>query len=271
MNAAVPGNSHERTLSPDLLWVRDHNGRPAIRWLRVLTFAAAVITFNAATGYLFQRMAEVPLNIAAVLAPTIGLFAYLIVAVELQRQRVMHGTWSWRLGLAATMLLVVLAACFCGVTANSLRTTKASADENVKLAEQLEGVIQGGHAWVGSLDGGNITCQITRKSFSDADLAELVRLSTSRRSGRCELTTLILDGTAITSTGLKELSACERLTLLSLPSFTPTDEAIEAISRCERLETLLLDESRLTSAQLALLRKQLPKVRLNGMQWQERW
>lgn len=114
------------------------------------------------------------------------------------------------------------------------------------------------------IDGGDITCQVTRPDFNDADLAQVINLASRRGSGDCELRYLYLSGTSVSDVGGCKLVGCRKLTMLEIPSMPLSDEAIGTIAQCRRLEFLLLDERRLTAKQLARLRAALPNVKLNG-------
>ena len=81
--------------------------------------------------------------------------------------------------------------------------------------------MRGGTAWMGTPGGSGITCQMTRRSFSDDDLASLIGLASRGGEGRCELSTLFLEARALRSSGVCQLGTCEKLVHLELPPLDP--------------------------------------------------
>ena len=254
----------------ELTWVRNVDGNPRVRWNRVALFALAVIAVQLLGAGLTRRFSDVPLHAARIVAPACVMLAYLVLAVELQRQKVQLGSWRFRLSLSALLLLMGIACVFFAVVANSSRENQRGDAANQRLVAELEAVLQGGHAYVGYPDGSNITCQATRPSFSDDDLASVIELASHQGTRDCELSALFLGGTAVTDAGLRRLAACRKLTMIEVPSLPLSDETVAVLATRQRLESLLLDERQLTAEQLDCLRQGLPAVRLNGKTWDER-
>jgi hypothetical protein len=256
--------------STDLTWVRDLDGRPRVRWGRVLAFIAGVAAIDSLATLVVARLTDMPFNGAAVLAPLCGAAAFLVLAVELQRQRVRYGQWRFRFGMSALLLLTAVAALFFAVATGSLRESRRLLAENGILKDELEAVMEGGTASISMPGGRGITCQVTRPGFSDADLARIIDLASRGGTRPCELSTLFLGKTSITDAGVCQLAVCEKLVLVELPPLNLSDEAIDVLSQCRRLEFLLIDERRLRAAQIDRLRGFLPRLRLNGRTWKER-
>jgi hypothetical protein len=215
------------------------------------------------------QLTDMPMNVAATLVSLCGAATFLVLAVELQRQRIRSGQWRFRFGLGALLLAMAIAAVFFAVMASACRQNQQSFAESQTLKSELEAVLRGGTVSI-SMPGRGITCQVTRPTFSDDDLARVIDLASAGGTRTCELTMLFLAGTGVTNAGLCRLAACEKLTLVEPPPLNLSDEAVDALSKCGRLEFLPIDESRLSAAQIARLRESLPRLRLNGRTWAQR-
>jgi len=221
---------------------------------------------TAAVGWL----TEMPTNVTATLAPLCGAAAFLLLAVELQRQRVLSGQWRFRFGLRALFLVTATAAVFFALVASAFRQNQQALAENQTVKDELETVLRGGTVTISMPGGRGITCQVTRPTFSDEDLARIIDLASYGGTRACELTTLFLAGTGVTDAGVRRLAACEKLVFVDLPPLKLSDEAVDALSKCRRLEFLLIDERGLSAGQVARLRESLPRLRLNGRTWSQR-
>lgn len=248
----------------ELIWVRDLGGRPQIRWRRVVVVLLAVLACCSAASLAMSWFTGLPFRWTSTLMFVCGWTAYLVLAVELQRQRVLAGRWRFRISLGALLVMMGIGCAFFALAGGELRQNERWQAANRKLTADLEAVMRGGRANVGGLDGSYITCQATRPDFDDDDLARLIELASHGESGKCELAYLFLGGTKISPAGVRRLAGCKKLELLDIPSMPLDDAAIDAIAGCKALQFLLLDEGQLTEPQLARLKQALPKVRLNG-------
>ena len=254
----------------ELIWVRDVGGRPQIRWPRIVVVLVTVLACCFAMGLAMSWFTGLPFRWRSTLMFLCGWTAYLALAVELQRQRVLAGQWRLRISLGALLVMIGIGCAFFALAGGELRQNNRWQAANRKLTADLEAVMRGGRANVGGLDGSYITCQATRPDFDDDDLARLIELASHGESGKCELAYLFLGGTKISSAGVRQLAGCKKLELLDIPSMPLDDAAIDAVAGCKRLQFLLLDEGQLTQSQLARLQQALPKVRLNGKTWAAR-
>ena len=267
MSQYVALNSDE---SQNLAWVRNDDGQPRLRWRRVAAFVLAMIVFNVLAMVLTAWYTGMPTRPWAIVVPCSGIVAYLVIAVELQRQRVLLGRWRFRLSLSTCLLLMLIAGIFFGSVGNEIRENQRGEAANRQLRSELEEVIRVGMVSIGCLDGREISCQITRADFSDSDLSRVIELASLRGGGRCEIVFLNLEGTSVTEVGLIQVSACRRMKLLALPSLRLTNEAISALAKCDSLQFLSLDERKSTPEQFAQLRQALPNVKVNGYAWRDR-
>ncbi|HEV3339821.1 MAG TPA: hypothetical protein VG125_05675, partial [Pirellulales bacterium] len=185
-------------------------------------------------------------------------------------QRLRSGQWRFRFGLGALLIATAVAAAFFALTASAFRQTQQSFAESQTLKNELEAVLRTGTVSISMPGGRGITCQVTRPTFSDDDLGRIIRLASSGGTRTCELTTLFLAGTGVTNAGVCRLAACEKLVFVELPPLNLSDEAVDALAKCRRLEFLLIDERRLSAAQIARLRQLVPRLRLNGRTWAQR-
>jgi hypothetical protein len=266
----VPLSDQTADKPKELIWVRDVDGRPQIRWGRVVVTLLVVLACCSATGLAMSWFTGLPFRWTSTLMFLCGWTAYLVLAAELQRQRVLAGRWRFRISLGALLVMIGIACAFFALAGGELRQNNRWHAANLKLTADLEAVMRGGRATVSGLDGSNITCQATRPDFDDDDLARVIELASHGESGKCELAYLFLGGTKISPAGVRQLSGCKKLELLNIPSMPLDDAAIDAIAGCKRLQFLLLDEGQLTQPQLARLQQALPKVQLNGKTWATR-
>lgn len=249
------------------LWAKSSGGVVSIRWRNVLAYVAAFFAMQILVVSVLSWLVDVPFSLLAIATPLFGMLAYLVVVVELQRQRARHGEWRFQLGLASWMVLVTLFCLFAGLFAHNNRQVQEWQATNKVLEQKLKAVMGEGVVAMGNVDGRMITCQVERTTFSDDDLRELIRIASRDRARPCELTGMFLGKTKVTSKGVEELASSGRLTILELPAIPLSTEAIDALATCKRLNFLFLDEKLLSSEQLAKLKSALPRLKLNGRAW----
>ena len=252
-----------------LTWVADDGGQPRIRWARIVALVLAVFGFYMAVSLLLSFSLGMQFRFAVAFLMTLGVLSGLVVAVELQRQRVLTGRWSFRLSISALLILTTLAALFFLVIGNDLNAMRLGHEANRVTKAELEELMDGGDAYISSPDGTGVTCSITRASFSDAELVALIQISARRSQGVSQIAYLNLEKTSVTDVGVRRLDSCPHLYLLALPRMALSDEAISNIAKCKELTHLLMAESNLTAKQFTALRNSLPKLKLIGT-WKER-
>lgn len=253
-----------------LLWVHAVNGQPRVRWkillIYVLIYLFLQLTIFAAMNWLLKT----PMSWGIPLILFFATLAGLTCLVEFQRQAIFAGKPRFRLGFAASLILLTFIGGFFAMIGNELRYTQRAFAANQKLKSELEAIMGSGNAYISSLDGRGITCNVTNKSFSDDDLRKLINRATRQGSDQCEISTLFIFSTAVTNRGLTQLSDCENLESLVLPDLALSDEAIAAIGKCHKLKHLMLVEKKISTEQLNQLKQLLPNVQVNGKSWKVR-
>jgi hypothetical protein len=219
MQLALPSSSSSSTaVEPsELIWVRIVSGRLRVRWARILAFLSATVVINFLGMTIVSRFAQMPIRTDLLLVPQCVIVAFIVVVIDLQRQRLLHGNSRFRFSLQTIFLLTASAAAFFALLTHAVRENQRLFAENQIIKERLESLMQGGTAWIGTAGGGQITCQVTRPSFSDDDLASLIDLASHGGESPCELSTLFLGGTSVTNSGVCRLGTCEKLVSLELP------------------------------------------------------
>ena len=254
----------------DLKWVIDQGGMPCVQWGRVAAYIGIVVGANAMAMFMLSLVIGVRFKLPLLFVLSCGTFVYMTLAVELQRQRVLTGERRLRLSISTGLILMILAACFFAVIGNEIRTNQRGHTSNLALKNKLEELIDGGNAYVSTIEGTGVSCDVLRASFSDDELQKLIQLTSERTPGISQITLLNLEKTSVTDAGLQVVQLCPHLTCLFLPALRLSNESIKSLVSCSKLKYLTLDESKLTSDQLAALRKSLPKLMLNGKQWKDR-
>ncbi len=250
-----------------LKWVIDQGGMPWVRWGRVAAYIGIVVGANAMAMFMLSLIIGVRFKLPLLFVLSCGPMVYMTLAVELQRQRVLTGERRLRLSISTGLILMIIAACFFAVIGNEIRANQLGHTANLALKTKLEELIDGGNAYISTMEGTGVSCYVSRTSFSDAELQQLIQLASERTPGISQITLLNLEKTNVTDAGLQQVHLCPHLTCLFLPSLRPSNESIKSLATCSKLKYLTLDESKLTSDQLAALRKSLPKLMLNGKQW----
>lgn len=254
----------------ELAWVRNVNGQPRVRWGRVAVVMLALIGGTLSARAIWGQYAYTPEAVLSAALPTAAFSAYLVLLVELQSQRVRTGKWSFAFSIRAVLLWTAIASILLALTMSAVRHRQRGLAESQRIKGELEAVIDGGQVFCSMLWGEDIFCHVTRPTFSDKDLAAVIRLASHGDTVPCELTLLTLSVTSVTNDGVCQLAACRKLTLLALPALDLSPEAISALANCSRLEYLYIDERPLTERQIDQLRKALPSVRLNNKSWAQR-
>ena len=253
-----------------LTWVINQGGKPCVRWGRVIAFVGTVFGVNALAMLLLSLVLGVRFQLPLLFLMSFGAVVFLTIAVELQRQKVLTGEWRFRFSISTGLLLMILAACFFAILGNEIRLNQRGHAANLVLKTKLEELIDGGSAYISTVDGTGVSCDVSRTSFSDDDLQKLVQLASERTPGISQISFLNLEKTSVTDAGLQTVRLCPHLTHLFLPVFQPSNESIASIVACPKLKYLSLDESKLTSEQIAVLTRTLPNLILNGKRWKDR-
>ncbi len=253
-----------------LTWVINQGGKPCVRWGRVAGYIGMVVGVNALAMLLISWFIGTRFNWPLVFAISCGAIASFTVVLELQRQRVLTGEWRFRLSIISCLILMLIAACFFAIIGNIIRANQLGHAANLTLKTKLEELIDGGNAYISTIEGTGVSCDVSRTSFSDNDLHRLIQLASERTPGISQIMLLNLEKTSVTDAGLQAVQLCPHLTHLFLPAFQLSNESIASLVSCRNLKYLSLDESKLTSEQVAELSKTLPKLILNGKRWSDR-
>jgi len=235
-----------------LTWVINQGGKPCVRWGRITAFVGTVFGVNALSMFLLSLVLGVRFQLPRLFLMSCGAVVFLTIAVELQRQRVLTGEWRFRLSISTGLILMILAACIFAVLGNEIRVNQRGHAANLALKTKLEELIDGGNAYISTVEGTGVSCDVSRASFSDDDLRELVQLACERTPGISQISLLNLEKTSVTDAGLQAVRLCPHLTHLFLPAFRLSNESIASIVTCPKLKYLSLDESKLTSEQMAV-------------------
>ena len=253
-----------------LIWVNNVDGQPKVRWGRIVGFVGLVFVANALVHLAMSFIVGLPFRWPLLFLVSSGAIFWLVLAVELQRQRILMGQWRLRLGIGTGLILMALAASFFAVIGNEIRKNQRGHAANLTMKAKLEKLIDGGNAYISTPDGTGVSCDISRSSFSDDDLQQLIQLASERTPGVSQITLLNLENTSVSEAGIQAVRLCPHLTHLFLPRYSLSDETIAAIATCRKLSFMTLDESKITEEQMAKLGKSLPNLRVNGKRWSER-
>ena len=256
--------------STQLIWVINQDGKPCVRCGRVAGYIGIVVGVNALAMLLISWFIGTRFNLLSVFAISCGAIACSTIVVELQRQRVLTGEWRFRLSIISCLILMLIAACFFAIISSVIRANQLGHAANLALKTKLEELIDGGNAYISTIEGTGVSCDVSRSSFSDDDLQRLIQFASERTPGISQIVLLNLEKTSVTDVGLQAVHLCPHLTHLFLPAFQLSNESISSLVACRNLKYLSLDESKITSEQVADLRKTLPKLILNGKGWKDR-
>jgi hypothetical protein len=273
------------------VWVANVGGRPRILWRRVLPFVllcalafATCLAFRTFRVSPFPAMALGEAALSGMLAlVTIAGLSYQIVAIEIERQRVLSGNRKPKIGLAALMMLIIVVAlplsllgreyrAFTGTRRAELAHQQFIADAKVILSGPSTTAGWGGNVQIDS-DGGGVDAFVYRPSFDNADLAKLLRLS-KQSDPHIPITGLILMSTQVDAAGLRQLADYPELIDLTYTTNKPDpldDETIDAIlESLPHLRGLSLDEPKLQPGQLDRIRERFPNLIFNSYGWKNR-
>jgi hypothetical protein len=262
--------SGEKLQNDRFTWVRIDERGPAVRWGRVSMFVGGVLLVNLVAQTVLYLTLQVPFRLGIVSALLSVQLAFLATVIELQRQNLKPGKSGVRFDLTYLFVATLLAAMFFGSVTAEIRASQRGFQRNNEIKTELEKLIGGGNVYLSGHNGKRITCEITRKDFSDSELADLIEASRDSDSSVCEITMLVLEATAVTDSGIQKLSACQELEYLALPPIALSDATLEKLTQCRKLKYLILNQKKLTESQLNQLYEKLPNTKINGVSHQER-
>lgn len=251
-------------------WVRMGDNGPVIRWGPVgLVIAGNLLCYLIAQAILYLVL-QVPFRLGIVSAVFSVNLAFLATVIELQRQNLKNSKFTFRFDLTYLFVVKLLAAMFFGSITAEVRASQRGFQRNLEIKTELEKLIGGGDIYLGGQNGKQITCLVKRKDFSDSDLANLIQASRGVDSGVCEITMLAIEDTAVSDSGLKELSACPKLEILALPPILLSDATLETLSTFRNLNYLTFDQKKITESQLNRLSEKLPNTKINGISYRDK-
>ena len=237
-------------------------GQPVIRWRGVLAMTLAIFLIPSCFTLLLLMFARghTPPNAFVIAACACMLLIIVVVAVEEERHAILLGSRCFRLSLAGMLIVVTLISIGLGALVAERQRSHQRSLQHAADCRALESSIRElTGAGTVSVQGNGITCQVTRSSFSDADLQKLVELAHLRGRNECLLSHLSLSGTAITDVSLASLGNLQSLTHLDVSGTAITDAGLWHVSDCLWLGTLKLDNTQVSSKGLAEL-KNLPRL-----------
>ncbi len=251
-------------------WVRMGDQGPVICWGPVSMLAGGTLI-----GYLIAQTflclyLDVPFRLGMLSALFSAQLAFFATLVELQRQNLKPGKSAFRFNLTYLFILTLLIAVFFASIMSDFRTSQRGFERNEVVKAELEKLMGGGNVYMGAPNGKRITCEVTRKDFSDSDLRSLIKASRGIDSDVSELIMLVLESTAVTENGLQSISTCKKLEILALPAITLSDATLESLAKCKNLKFLTLDQKKLSAAQIDLLSEKLPNTKINGVSYREK-
>ena len=153
-----------------LTWITDDGGQPRIRWPRIITFVLAVVGSSGVVQLLLNYLLQMPFRFAEFFLMPLAMITYLILAVEMQRQRVLTGHWRFRLSLGTCLILMMVAAFYFLALGNDFRANRLGLEANLVMKTKLEELMDGGNAYISTVEGTGVSCDITRVSFSNTEL-----------------------------------------------------------------------------------------------------
>ncbi len=244
-------------------FVNDDNGVPRIQWRAVMAFVVLLSLLNFlgffVVWFFFNRNAVLWPAITQILVT----WMFLVVVIELRRQRILTGKPAIRFGLASMMWLTTLIAIWLGFTLYMAREGQREYALGKKICESIQAVIGQGNAYAqAKVD--RFSIQVLRKDFSDDDLNKVINLSKIDGELRSRIATLMLYGTNVTEEGFQSLNQCPSLETFATSVGPFSEETVEVLQQLRQLNFLIIDESKFTAEQLAELRNQLPGVKING-------
>ena len=244
--------------------VRDlGEGNSAVRWSRVFLFVG-ILFLGSGVGflgvsYVFDVESARKMSVVQIAVTLI----YLVVAVEMQKQRIAVGRWSLRFSLGGILWLTLLIAVLLAVTINIAHSKQQRIAFGKKVIESVKAIIQRGDAYRQSRDG-LFVVNVTRADFNDEDLAEVIRAATPEGDSRCQIISLSICGTAVTGQGLAQLENCHQLEVLSTSVGPISKETTSKLAGLRRLRDITLDETKFTVDDLEQLKSSIPHARING-------
>lgn len=245
-------------------FVRDlGDGKSAVRWSRVVLFVG-ILTLGSGAGLLgISYIFEVELQWKLVLPQIAASLIYLVIAIEMQKQRIVTGRWSWRFSLAGMLWITLSVAVLVTVALNIAQSTQREFAFGNKAIESIQQVTRSGETYCQSR-GGRFVVIVTRSDFNNEDLETVIRKATSESNATCQIISLVLWGTAVTENGLAKLENCPQLEVLSTSAGPFSDSTRLKLAGLRRLRDITLDETKFSVEELQMLRSSIPHTRING-------
>lgn len=245
-------------------FVRDlGDGKAAVRWSRIILFVG-ILTLGSGVALLgISYLFDVESQWRMVLPQIAAAMIYLVIAVEMQKQRIAVGRWSWRFSLAGMLWITLFVAVLLALAINIAQSTQREFAFGKKVVETIKAITRSGDTYSQSR-GGRFVVVVTRSDFNDADLAEVIRAATSEGDSNCQIISMLIWGTSVTEQGLAQLEHCPQLEVLSTSAGPFSESTQSRLAGLRRLRDITLDKTKFTIDELKQLRSSVPHARING-------
>lgn len=262
-NSSVGLNPEKSTRVTPLrsYFIREVDGNPKILWKGIGLYLFALLLMNLFVSLFISYFFSVPLRRELLILTLLGPATILLVVIELQRQQILHQDNRIRFSIASIFIGTFLVAIFAATVITTVKNTDRRFKANKALVSELEIIIgeSGGNAYIGSLEGGNVTLLITRADFSDDDFSVLLG-KLKDGTGATDVRHLDLGASSITEKSLESICKLTELRFLNLP-FPLSKETLEKLKSCRAIEILLFNNRQLTTDDKKLILRYYPKLR----------
>ncbi len=245
-------------------FVRDlGDGKAAVRWSRIVLFVG-ILTLGSGVALLgISYIFDVESQWKMVLPQIAAAMICLVIAVEIQKQRIAVGRWSWRFSLAGMLWITLFVAVLLALVINIAQSTQREFAFGKKVVDSIKAITLSGDTY-SQTRGGRFVVVVTRTDFNDEDLAEVIRAATPEGNSPCQIISMVIWGTAVTEQGLAQLESCPKLEVLSTSAGPFSEFTRLRLAGLRRLKDITLDETKFTVDDLKQLKSSIPHARING-------
>jgi hypothetical protein len=239
------------------------DGKTALRWSRITLYVTTITLGSGVALFGISYFFDVESQWQIVLPQIAAAMIYLFIAVEMQKQRIVVGRWSWRFSIAGMLWITFFVAVLLAVTLNIAQSAQREFASGKKVVASIQAITQSGTTYSKSR-GGRFVVVVTRSDFDDEDLAEVIRVAKAEGRSSSQIISLVVWGTAVTEQGLAKLESCPQLEVLSTSAGPFSEATLTILAGLRRLKDITVDETKFTVDELDRLRSRLPNTRVNG-------
>jgi hypothetical protein len=236
---------------------QDDKGEIVIHWPKFFRALPIVLACWLAGAMVGQYLSGKPFQITRLLSLAIGGVTAILCWLHILKCRA-AGKSPWHFSLAALFAAMTIVCVWLGLASWEWRSEAEAVAKRERLQAAITEIVGQGTVHLS----GATLIQVKRRSFSDDDLRQILKLRSALGEIGVPLWIIDLTGTSVTDSGVAELAAVESLEYCYLGQTAITDASLRALGKLPKLKALQVPSTAVTPGALVELSRARPQLDL---------